>query len=415
MVVSQFSVEFKMLKDSKNKMMVETFRWYGPKDPVSLEFIRQSGCEGVINSIHEIPYGDAWSSEEIRKRKKIIEDAGLKWVAVESVPVSEDIKTRTGLYKEHIENYKESIRNLGAEGIDTVIYNFMPVLDWVRTDLKYKLDDGAECLHYDPVRFAAFEIYLLKREGADADYTPEQLAVAKEFFESLNAEQVKEFQQTIIDVFPGCKLGFDIQDIRNMLQKYATIGSDKLKEHFKLFLTEIIPVCEEAGVRMAVHPDDPPYSIMGLPRIVSNEQDFEDILSMYDSPSNGICFCTGSLSPREDNDLPGMIKRHGDRINVVHLRSTQRNGDGSFYEASHLDGSVDMYEVVKALLEEQQRRKAENRSDWQLAFRPDHGHTILDDLDKPPVPNPGYTCIGRMKGLAEIRGLELGIVRSMLK
>ena len=401
-----------MIKEVKDYMMTETFRWYGPGDVVTLNDIRQAGCEGVINAIHEIPYGEVWRREAIQERKNLIESAGLKWSAVESVPVSEDIKTHSGDYKRHIENYKETIRNLGAEGIEVIIYNFMPVLDWVRTDLNYKLENGAECLLFDPVRFALFEIYILKREGAEADYTAEQIAEAKELFEHMSEDEVKSFERDIIDVFPGCKMNFSIEDIRQMLAKYDNIDREQLTENYRYFLQEVIPVCEEAGVRMAVHPDDPPFSILGLPRIVSCEDDVKNIILMYDSPANGLCFCTGSFSPREDNDLPAMIKRYGNRINVAHLRSTQRNSDGSFYEAAHLEGSVDMYEVVKALLEEQQRRKKEGRKDWQLSFRPDHGHTILDDLNKEAVPNPGYFALGRMKGLAEIRGLELGIVRS---
>lgn len=393
--------------------MKETFRWYGPSDPVSLRDIKQCGCSGLITSLHHIPYGEAWPRDEIAKRKAVLAEFGLTWEAVESVPVSEDIRTRTGDFERHIENYKESIRNLGAEGIEVIIYNFMPVLDWIRTDLAYKLDDETECLHFDPVRFAAFEIYMLKREGAEKDYTPEQLAKAKAFFEAMSDEEAAAFEASIIDVFPGMDFGFTIQDVRDMLAKYDNISREQLKEHFKLFLQAVIPACEEAGVRMAVHPDDPPYSVLGLPRIVSCEQDVKDIVAMYDSPANGLCFCTGSYSPRADNDLPGMIERWGHRINVMHLRSTQRNDDGSFYEANHLEGSVDMFAVVKAVLIEMQKRKANGRSDWQLAYRPDHGHTMLDDLAKPIAPNPGYTCIGRMRGLAEIRGLQLGISRMM--
>ncbi len=392
--------------------MKETFRWFGPNDPVSLSDIRQCGCSGVITSLHHIPYGEAWPREEIAKRKAELAGYGLEWVAVESVPVSEEIKTRTGRFEQHIENYKETVRNLGLEGVEIIIYNFMPVLDWVRTDLHHKLPDGTECLHFDPVRFAAFEIYLLKRPGAEKDYTPEQLRKAEEFFKSLKKEEIHKFERSVIDVFPGVSFEFTVQDVRDMLTRYSHIDRKQLKEHLKLFLAEIIPVCEQAGVRMAIHPDDPPYSILGLPRIVSCEQDVRDLLAMVDSPANGLCFCTGSYSPRADNDLPGMIELYGHRIQVFHLRSTQRNGDGSFYEANHLEGSVDMYSVVKAALLEMKKRKDAGRADWQLAFRPDHGHTMLDDLGKPPPPNPGYSCIGRMRGLAEIRGLSMGIAKS---
>lgn len=394
-------------------LMEESFRWYGPEDPVSLEYIRQSGATSVITSLHQIPYGAPWPLDAILERKKIIEDAGLSWAAVESVPVHEDIKTRTGRYEEYIENYKTSLTNLGEAGIEVVIYNFMPVLDWVRTDLQYRLADKSECLFFDPVQFAAFELYLLKRDGAEEDYTPQQLVQAKIFFDSLSQQEKDEFERSLIDVFPGTKMGLSIEDVRSMLNKYKGIDRMGLKEHYKLFLQAVIPAAAEAGVRMAVHPDDPPWSIMGLPRIVSCEEDVKDLLSMVDHPANGLCFCTGSYSPREDNDLPGMIERYGDRINVAHLRSTQRNDDGSFYEANHLEGSVDMYAVVKALLEEQEQRRQSGREDWQLAFRPDHGHTMMDDLDKPQADNPGYTAIGRLRGLAEIRGLQHAISRNL--
>ncbi len=390
----------------------ESFRWYGPNDTVSLEYIKQTGATAVITSLHQIPYGEAWPYESIMERKTMVEAAGLRWAAVESVPVHEDIKTRTGNYQQYIENYKISLANLGKAGVDVVIYNFMPVLDWVRTDLAHKLEDGTECLYFDPVQFAAFEIYLLKREGAEADYSAEQLDKAKQFISSLSDEEKKTFERNLIDVFPGTKMGLDIQDVRDMLAKYKDINREKLKEHFKLFLEAVIPVASQSGVRLAVHPDDPPWNIMGLPRIVSCEEDIRDLLAMVDDPANGLAFCTGSYSPRADNNLPEMIRKFGHRINVAHLRSTQRNPDGSFYEANHLEGSVDMYSVVKALLEEMAARKKAGRKDWRLTYRPDHGHTMMDDLAKPPIDNPGYTAIGRMRGLAEIRGLELGILRS---
>ncbi len=395
------------------KLMEESFRWYGPNDPVSLQFIRQAGASSVITSLHQIPYGEAWTLDAILERKRIIEEAGLTWAAVESVPVHEDIKTRTGRYKEYIENYKTTLTLLGRAGIEVVIYNFMPVLDWVRTNLRYVLEDGSECLYFDPVQFAAFEIHLLKREGAEADYTADQVKKAGEFFSSLSPEGVKEFERSLIDVFPGTKMGLSIEDLRTMLDKYKGIDREVLKEHYRLFLQEVIPAAAQAGVRMAVHPDDPPWNIMGLPRIVSCEEDVKDLLSMVDHPSNGLCFCTGSYSPREDNDLPGMIERYGHRINVAHLRSTQRNPDGSFYEANHLEGSVDMFAVVRALLKEQRKRLVAGRKDWRLAFRPDHGHTMLDDLAKPQADNPGYTAIGRLRGLAEIRGLQHALERSL--
>jgi mannonate dehydratase len=378
-----------------------------------LQFIRQAGATGIYTSLHQIPYGEVWPLESIRERKKLVEDAGLRWVAVESVPVHEDIKTRSGDYLRYIENYQQTLKHLGAEGVDLVIYNFMPVLDWVRTDLAYKLEDGSECLYFDPVQFAAFEIYMLRRKGAEEDYTEAQLSAAKVFFDSLSETEKKAFEKSLIDVFPGCKMGLSIEDVRTMLDAYRDIDRKQLKENLRLFLNAVIPVAETAGVRMAVHPDDPPYSIMGLPRIVSCEEDVKDLLAMVDSPANGLCFCTGSYSPRPDNDLPGMIERYGHRIHCAHLRSTQRNPDGSFYEAEHLGGSVDMYQVVRALIEEMRKRKESGREDWQLPFRPDHGHTMLDDLGKPTLANPGYSAIGRLRGLAEIRGLQFGLVRSL--
>lgn len=388
-------------------------RWYGPTDQVSLQYIRQAGASGVYNSLHEIPYGEKWPRERIAERRKLIEQHGLKWVAVESVPVHEDIKTRSGDYLQYIENYKETLRALGAEGIDLVIYNFMPVLDWVRTNLAYRLDDGSECLYFDPVQFAAFEIHVLKRKGAEAGYEKDQLEKAKAFYNGLTDTEKKAFEKTIIDVFPGCKLGLSIDDIREMIAVYDHIDAEQLKKNYFEFLREVIPVAEAAGVRMAVHPDDPPFPILGLPRIVSTENDLRELLEAVDSPANGLCFCAGSLSPRADNKLPQMIRNLGSRIHCTHLRSTQRNPDGSFYEADHLAGSVDMYEVVRELLLEMQKRKAAGRPDWQLTFRPDHGHTMLDDLEKPAADNPGYSAIGRLRGLAEIRGLQLGIGRGL--
>ncbi|WP_432798680.1 mannonate dehydratase [Poriferisphaera sp. WC338] len=395
-------------------MMQENFRWYGPNDTVSLSDIRQAGASGVFSALHQIPYGELWTREDIRERKAIIEAAGLKWTVVESVPLHEDIKTQTGDYKKYIENYKQSLLNLGAEDVKVVIYNFMPVLDWVRTDLTYKLEDGSECLYFNKARFAAFEIYMLKREEAEADYTARQLEDAKTFWEGMNDAERVAFERNVIDVFPGCKMGFTIEDVRRMLAVYEDIDRAKLKEHFKLFLKEIVPAAEEAGVRLAVHPDDPPYPIMGLPRIVSTEEDLADVLAMVDSPVNGLCFCSGSFGPIPENDLPAMVERFGSRINAVHLRSVQRLGNGDFYEANHLEGSTDMYAIMLAIMKEQGRRKATGRMDWELSFRPDHGHTMMDDLKKPVVANPGYTCIGRMRGLAELRGLGMGIMRSVV-
>jgi mannonate dehydratase len=395
--------------DPQLHLLEEGFRWYGPNDPVPLSHIRQTGASAVFTSLHQIPYGELWPREAIRERKEIVEAAGLRWTAVESVPVHEDIKTGRGDLKLLFHNYTNTLRHLAAEGIRVVIYNFMPVLDWVRTDMRHVLADGAECLLFDPVHFAAFEICALKRPGAERDYSPEQVVQAQAWWQGLEETARGAFVQSIIDVFPGVKLGLTLDHIRAMLARYEGIDETALRANLARLLEAVIPVAEEVGVRLAIHPDDPPFSILGLPRIVSQASDAEAILNMVDSPANGLCFCTGSFSARPDNDLPAMVRRFSSRINAAHLRSTQRLPDGSFYEADHLAGSVDMAAVVRALLDEQDRRRGENRADWQIAFRPDHGHTMLDDLAKPDGITPGYSCIGRMRGLAEIRGLMLGL------
>ena len=372
-------------------LMEEGFRWFGPDDPVPLAFIRQAGATAVFTSLHQIPYGEVWPREAIRERKEMIEAAGLRWAAVESVPVHEDIKTGRGDLTRLFENYQNTLRNLAAEGIRTVVYNFMPVLDWVRTDMRWPMPDGSMSMHYDPARFAAFEIHALKRPGAEADYTPEQIEKATAWWESLDEAARETFIRSIIDVFPGVKWDLTLDDIRTMLAKYDGLGEDGLRANLARFLETVIPVAEEAGVRMAIHPDDPPFSVLGLPRIVSTAGDVAAIFQMLDRPANGLCFCTGSLSAREDNDLPEMVRNLGPRIHAVHLRSTQRNSDGSFYEADHLAGSVDMPAVVRNLLDEQDRRRTEGRGDWQILLRPDHGHTMMDDLPKPAGITPPTT------------------------
>ncbi len=392
--------------------MEQTFRWYGENDPVPLSFVRQTGATGVVSSLHHIPYGEVWTVEEIRKHQQKTADAGLTWSVVESLPVHEDIKTGGGRCREYIENYKISLRNLGKCGIRVITYNFMPVLDWIRTDLHYKLPDGSEALYFNQAQFAAFEVFILKRAGAEKDYTEAKLAEAKAFYDSMNEEEHSRFTAGLIDNFPGFK-GVTLDDVRRMLKQYEHLTRPKLEENLKHFLQEVCPVAEEAGCTMVIHPDDPPYPILGLPRIFSTIDDIRNLLAMCDSPANGICFCSGSFSGRQDNDIVKMFKACASRVGFVHLRSTQHDGQGNFFEANHLEGGVDMYNLVKAILEEQLRRKNEGRSDWQLPFRPDHGHTMLDDLAKPPCPNPGYTAIGRLKGLAELRGLEFGIRKSL--
>ncbi|MGC3992029.1 MAG: mannonate dehydratase [Chthoniobacteraceae bacterium] len=395
--------------DSNFFTLAEGFRWFGPHDAVSLNYIRQTGATDIFTSLHEIPYGEIWPQEAIRQRRKIIETAGLCWTTVESLPVHEGIKTGRGDLKKFFRNYCDSMRHLAAEGITTVIYNFMPVLDWVRTEMRMRLPDGSECLQFNPAQFAAFELYALEREGAEADYTSDQLKHGAAWWKSLDSMARDKFIRNIIDVFPGVKLGLNLDVIRTMLGRYAGIDGHHLRENLARFLQEVVPVAEEIGVRLAIHPDDPPFSVLGLPRIVSKASDIEALFKMADSQANGICFCTGSFSARKDNDLPSMVRQFAPRIHAVHLRSTQRLPDGSFFEADHLAGSVDMPAVVRALLDEQDRRRRENRADERLTFRPDHGHTMLDDLGKRENITPGYSCIGRLRGLAELRGLMLGL------
>ncbi len=388
-------------------------RWFGPNDTVSLAEIRQTGATTIFSSLHAIPYGEVWPLDAITHHRDTIAAAGLRWAVVESLPVSEAIKTRTGDYARHIENYKISLERLGAAGIPVVVYNFMPVLDWVRTDLSYKLPDGAEALHYDPALFAAFDMFALQRPGAENDFTAEQIAGAKKFWSGLNDAAREAFTLQTLNLFPGVKLNVSVDGLRAMLAKYAGLDATKLKENLRLFLSEVAPVAEAAGVGLAIHPDDPPFSVLGLSRIVSTEQDLADIIAMNDSPANGICYCTGSLGARGDNDTAGIVQRLGARIHAVHLRNVERRPDGTFFEATHLGGSTDMYAVVKALLEEQAARIASGRADWQLALRPDHGHMMLDDFKRPAPTCPGYPLIGRMRGLAELRGLQFGVSRAI--
>ncbi len=390
----------------------QTWRWFGPKDPITLKEVKQTGATGIVNALHQIPVGEVWPVDEIMKRKDIIESEGLTWSVVESLPVHERIKKRQGNYKEYIENYKESLRNLGKCGIDTVCYNFMPVLDWSRTDLNVTYKDGSITSKFELKSLASFDMFILKRPGAENDYDPNLISKANEFFNSLNDTEKEKLKETILYGLPGSMESYTLKEFGNALDEYKEISDDHLRENLYSFLREVAPSAEEAGVLLAIHPDDPPIPLLGLPRVVSDKNDLIKITEAYDSPSNGITFCTGSLGAGLNNNLIEMTEELAYRINFIHLRNVLKNGEGDFYEENHLEGDVDIYSVMKILLLEQKRRNDEGRNDTRMPLRPDHGHLMLPDQNRENV-YPGYSLLGRMRGLAELRGMELGIRRAL--
>ena len=390
----------------------QTFRWFGPNDPVTLAAIKQTGATGIVNALHHIPCGDVWSVDEIKQRDAIIKSAGFNWSVVESVNIHESIKTAGNLRDHYIENYIATIHNLATAGINTICYNFMPVLDWTRTNLDFRLPNDASALRYHAPAVAAFDLYILEREGAYADFSEQQQQAARAFLDSISAAEKELLTNTIMAGLPGTDEVFTINEFKEHLKKYQDTDANKLKENLAYFLKAIIPHAEKAGIKMCIHPDDPPFPILGLPRVVSTEKDLKDVVDLCPSLNNGITFCTGSLGARADNDLPGIVSRLGEHIHFLHLRNVQREADGSFYEADHLGGSNDMYAIMKNVILEQKKRLDNGREDIAIPMRPDHGHKILDDFNYDTY--PGYSVAGRLKGLAELRGLEMGIKRSIV-
>lgn len=402
--------------------MIETWRWYGPNDPVSLWDIRQAGATGIVNALHEVPVGEIWQLDKLIERKRIIEwddsihpprQTGLRWEVVESIPVHDSIKLGKPNRDKFIENYIISLKNVAAIDVKTIVYNFMPVVDWTRTNLNLELEDRAKALSFEMIDFIAFDLFILQRDGAEKDYSKAEIELAFTRFNEMSQEQKNTLQHNIIAGLPGAQEGYTLEEFQKRLDEYKNIDNQQYRENLAYFLQKVVPVAEEEGVRLAIHPDDPPRSLFGLPRIVSTIKDFEEILNVSDSVANGFTLCTGSLGVRADNDLVKFIEKFGSHIHFAHLRSVKRYEDGSFLETGHLTGDVDMYGIVDALVKEQNSRKNLNRNDYRIPMRADHGHVILDDLNKKT--NPGYSAIGLLKGMAELRGLEMGILKSKLQ